>query len=993
PQLPGNVMIVTVTKQDYYRYSATVDIIPPVGPYVVYNDHILNDPTGNNNGEADYGEDIELDMTLENLGSDPAYNVTATLICTDSYITLTDNYEVYGTINASSTSTINNAFAFSIADDIPDQHVLNFELQVDGNADDTWTSYFSIIVNAPNLEAGDMTIDDSSGGNGDGRLDPGETADIIIETTNTGHTDSPDAMGTLACSSPFITLISDSFDFGPIPTGSSENAVFTISVEGGTPTGTSVTFDYDVVADNYTASESYNAVVGQIPVLIVDLDGNNNSAPAMETALNNLSVPYEIYTSFPADLNLYKSIFLCLGIFSSNHVLSSTEGQNLSDYLNNGGLLYMEGGDTWAYDSQTTVHSMFNIDGQADGTSDMSTVAGQSGTFTTGMSFNYSGDNSWMDHLGAISPAILILENQSPVYGTGVAYDAGTYKTIGTSHEFGGLDDGTSPSTKDELMNLYLNFFGINGSLAYPAIDVTPSSMSATLPQDDSTTQILTISNTGDANLNWSLSVTGIPTSGIVINEIVTNSSDWAELYNGTGSIINLQDWTIYWTDTRGYTDLLTLPDFNFNPGTYIVLSEEPGTNTSTHIYLGSNFMWSASYGGSLSLFDDAGNGIDFVRWGGSTQTPPTGTSWIENTVLSTPNDSHSLGRDAASTDTDASDDWTVQAITEAAQNTPADFTALSGINSLKLNDPDLHSTNLYLEPVDFSFVDGPWLSANINSGTVLPGEFTEVIIKFNSTGLDIGTYNADLVINCNDPVNSVVTVPCILYVTDAGFDVNLTVFLEGPFDAGGMNTDLIALTDYPLSQPFNTTPWNYNGMETVGSIPNPNIVDWVLVELRDASSALNATQATIIATQAGFLLNNGTIVSLDGSSPMFFDQAVSSGLFAVIITRNHLAVLSASELTGGGSSYSYDFSTGVGQVYLGALSYSNLGDGKWGMASGDGNCDGEVTLSDEAPIWELQAGEAGYNLNDHNMDGQVDNTDKDEYLLPNIGKESQMPE
>jgi hypothetical protein len=76
-----------------------------------------------------------------------------------------------------------------------------------------------------------------------------------------------------------------------------------------------------------------------------------------------------------------------------------------------------------------------------------------------------------------------------------------------------------------------------------------------------------------------------------------------------------------------------------------------------------------------------------------------------------------------------------------------------------------------------------------------------------------------------------------------------------------------------------------------------------------------------------------------------------------------------------------------------GALGYSNLGDGKWGMASGDGNCDGAVTLLDKAPEWEQQAGEAGYDLNDHNMDGQVDNTDKDEYLLPNIGKISQMPE
>ncbi|MBN3035820.1 MAG: T9SS type A sorting domain-containing protein, partial [Bacteroidales bacterium] len=130
-------------------------------------------------------------------------------------------------------------------------------------------------------------------------------------------------------------------------------------------------------------------------------------------------------------------------------------------YLNQGGSLYMEGGDTWYYDDQTAVHAMFNINATSDGSSDMSTVLGQAGTFTEGMSFPYNGENNWMDHIEPVSPAFKILQNQSPSYGTGVAYDAGTYKTIGTSHEFGGLQDGASPSTKEELMREYLIFLGV----------------------------------------------------------------------------------------------------------------------------------------------------------------------------------------------------------------------------------------------------------------------------------------------------------------------------------------------------------------------------------------------------------------------------------------------------------------------------------------------------------------------------------------------------
>jgi PKD repeat protein len=125
----------------------------------------------------------------------------------------------------------------------------------------------------------------------------------------------------------------------------------------------------------------------------------------------------------------------------------------------------MEGGDTWYYDNQTPVHGMFNINGTSDGSSDLGTILGQTGTFTEGMSFNYSGENSWIDHVEPVAPAEMIFENQLPNYGTAIAYDAGSYKTIGASHEFGGLDDGTSPSTKEELMIAYLDFLGITQTL------------------------------------------------------------------------------------------------------------------------------------------------------------------------------------------------------------------------------------------------------------------------------------------------------------------------------------------------------------------------------------------------------------------------------------------------------------------------------------------------------------------------------------------------
>ena len=107
----------------------------------------------------------------------------------------------------------------------------------------------------------------------------------------------------------------------------------------------------------------------------------------------------------------------------------------------------------------------------------------------------------------------------------------------------------------------------------------------------------------------------------------------------------------------------------------------------------------------------------------------------------------------------------------------------------------------------------------------------------------------------------------------------NLKVYLEGPFDESLMNTNLNSLGLIPLSQPYNTEPWNYSCTENVPEIPNPEIVDWVLIELRDAADAASANTATTIARRAVFLLNDGRIVGLDGSSRLAIPNHYKSAI------------------------------------------------------------------------------------------------------------------
>lgn len=112
----------------------------------------------------------------------------------------------------------------------------------------------------------------------------------------------------------------------------------------------------------------------------------------------------------------------------------------------------------------------------------------------------------------------------------------------------------------------------------------------------------------------------------------------------------------------------------------------------------------------------------------------------------------------------------------------------------------------------------------------------------------------------------------------------NLKVFLAGALSGGMMTTTLNSIL--PLTTPYTVAPFSAPSV-TAPSIP-ANATDWILVEVRDAS-----TPSTTISQTSAFVLNNGTIVNYDGS-PLRLKDAVANAHIA-IRHRNHLAIRTAS--------------------------------------------------------------------------------------------------
>lgn len=257
----------------------------------------------------------------------------------------------------------------------------------------------------------------------------------------------------------------------------------------------------------------------------------------------------------------------------------------------------------------------------------------------------------------------------------------------------------------------------------------------------------------------------------------------------------------------------------------------------------------------------------------------------------------------------------------------------------------------------------------------------------------DLGLRQVMVIVTDNVPGNNPDTIIWNVHVIEAGISLQLKAFLEGAFIGTEMTTTLNSENLIPLSQPYNTSPWNYNGTVEVLAIPGIHLVDWVLVELRDAPASALATESTTIARMAAFINKDGWIRSLSGGTQLGFPLTIIDSLFVVITHRNHLGVMSAKGLIEEDGIWPYDFITSPDQVFGGLNGTTELSPGIWGMVGGDANSDGVVSLADKTGSWETETGRNEYHTADLNMDGQINNPDKNEIWMPNIGSGSQIPD
>lgn len=214
---PGDLNV-KIVGHDLLEYTGSVPILPPEGPYLVYDASLVLDADGDADGMLDEGETVGLDVSIENVGVDPTSGVVVTLGCEDPYVTILEAVQDYPNIPAGDFGTCLLPFSIFVAGDVPDGHLIQFSIDISAN-EGSWDAGFYHSAQAPVLSTGSLTVIDLPYGDGSGNADAGETVTLRVELVNTGHSAADMLTASIGCMDFNIVITDATGECAHVPVG------------------------------------------------------------------------------------------------------------------------------------------------------------------------------------------------------------------------------------------------------------------------------------------------------------------------------------------------------------------------------------------------------------------------------------------------------------------------------------------------------------------------------------------------------------------------------------------------------------------------------------------------------------------------------------------------------------------------------------------------------------------------------------------------------
>jgi len=105
--------------------------------------------------------------------------------------------------------------------------------------------------------------------------------------------------------------------------------------------------------------------------------------------------------------------------------------------------------------------------------------------------------------------------------------------------------------------------------------------------------------------------------------------------------------------------------------------------------------------------------------------------------------------------------------------------------------------------------------------------------------------------------------------------ELKVKIVLEGPYTSNQMIDNLYKQGILPSEQPFNVSPWNYDGNESWTVLPVNTVIDWLLVDLVAINLQSDNTTYDLQERQAALLRGDGQIINTFGGEILNFQFGI----------------------------------------------------------------------------------------------------------------------
>ena len=816
-------MKLCVSGRNYFPERDTVQVISGemfLGvAQIEIDDDNVPPSSGNGDGVLNPGETIELNLQIQNFGSVNVNGVTGELSVDYPFITITTPSASFGNINGGSSAWSSAPMILQITPDCPRDEYIEFGLTISDEISQEWESMLALEIESADFTARSYSLPQAGTNRS---LDPGETSSFIVTLENIGTYPSEALNAELICESEFVEILDNSGAFNSIPVG-------------GIDSNSVNTFELHTPVDTYP---------GTLVDLIVVLSGASGYRDTVYVPMN-LGVPNASDPMIPDSYGYYcyddgDAGYSPAPVYQWIEVSGLTSSLNLPDYGDEqdcsirlsfpAGFSFRYYGEEfttftvcsngWASLGHTYMCNFRNweITGAqvapaciAPFWDDLRMISGGG---TNGKVFAYYDEvnhkfiiewNNVRNADGGLSYQTFEIILYDPIFYPTPSGDGMIdfqYQDVNNNGSFNNATVGiATPDNGDGVQYTFANQypagaptlhdnmairFTTEGNVGYepPVIGVDPLTLTINVPQSGSAFESLTISNTGASTLIYNITTGGLEDASGGPDQF---GYSWIDSDEPTGPVYN-------WVDIGGIGTPVT---FLHNDSTSIefdigftfpfygaefdqfILSANGWLSFTSHSTNWNNTILpsqEAPFNLLSPFWDDLDpdlTGLDVSYWTNETdslivsfiEVPHFGTS--VNGVYTFQIILTSNGKFVFQYQ-DLSGDY--EHCTVGIQNG-------NGTDGLTVvcNDTYLHD-NLAIE---FTL---PLLKAFPSSGIVAVNSSSEVDIFAYSYGLEIGTYQSEIVVESNDPVNPQIHIPVTIDVVPGAAQIfDLTLEPQNP--------------------------------------------------------------------------------------------------------------------------------------------------------------------------------------------------------------------